>query len=70
MSKKSVDFQVQFFYPESEEGKTILAEAIGTVHMKFIREILDKKVDDINLKNKLLARVQKELFQKVSFERH
>lgn len=61
MARKSIEFEVIFHFPREEEGRTLLAMALGDVHTKAIKEIIDKKTSDIGKKNRIIMEVQNRL---------
>jgi len=61
MARKSKEFETVFYYPNDEKGKILLAKTIGEVHSKLIKEIINRKVDNENQKNKIILEVQKKI---------
>jgi len=61
MARKSAEFEVIFHLPNEEKGKQLLAKTIGEVHTKMIKEIINRKVNDISQKNNIILEVQKRL---------
>lgn len=61
MARKSIHVDVKFIIPKEEDGKKVLAEAMGDVHIKIIKEILNKKEGRIKEKNYIYKQIQKEL---------
>jgi hypothetical protein len=63
MARKSIEFEVVFHFPRNDEGKRLLAKAIGDVHTKAIKGVIDKNISDINKKNKIITEVQNKLLK-------
>lgn len=61
MPRKPVPCQINFHYPGEEEGKRLLAEVLGEVHTKIIKEILDTGIMEQREKNRVLAGIEKRL---------
>lgn len=61
MARKPAEFEVVYHFPSEEGGKQLLAKILGEVHTKMIREIINKKVNDIGQRNKIMTEVQKRL---------
>lgn len=62
MARKPAVFEVVFHFPSEEGGKQLLAKTLGEVHTKMIKEIINKKVNDIGQRNKIMTEVQKRLY--------
>jgi len=47
MARKPAEFEVVFHFPSEKGGKQLLAKTLGEVHTKMIKEIINRKVNDI-----------------------
>lgn len=65
MARKSIEFEVVFYVPKDEKGKILLAKTLGEVHSKLIKEIINRKVDNVSQKNKMISEVQKKVMSKL-----
>lgn len=64
MARKSIEFNVVFHFPKEDEGRCLLSKTMGEVHTKIIGEVTDRKIVDIDQKNKIITGVQKQLLGK------
>lgn len=58
MARKPVQFDIEFYNPDTEEGRSLFSDTFGEIHMNLVRQVLDKKALDINKKKKLYTDVQ------------
>ncbi len=61
MARKPAKFEVIFHLPSDDMGNELLAKTLGEVHVKMIKEIMNRKIKDIGQRNKMMTEVQKKL---------